>query len=147
MRPITVVACITIAALAAAACNKDLARDTNTNLLVDVSITCTGDGVQFSLSPWRASLREGDEITWNLASDPAISSITINKKQSAWPFMTQPPYSGGHDKQPHAKGMKANQGGKPPFKYSVTGICTRAGGIADTVVIDPDMIIIKGGTQ
>lgn len=110
---------------------------------VALDIQCTADnGVQFSLTPWNAKLYQGDSIAWVLSPNAQVPEITITSKQTAWPFLSGPPYTGNAAKGPKAKGMKPNQAGKR-FAYAVTAVCTRADATKDTVIIDPDVIIIR----
>ncbi len=110
---------------------------------VEVDVRCTpNNGVQFSLSPWTARLAQGDSIAWVLHPDANVSEITVTAKQPDWPFTSMPPYKGNATRGPKGKGMKPNQLNKR-YAYAINTSCARADGTTSTVVIDPDMIIIR----
>ena len=111
---------------------------------VAIDIRCLpGNGVQFSLAPWTAQLQQGDSIAWVLNQDANVPEITVSSKQVAWPFLEGPPYKGKAGKAPKAKGMKNNLKVGDRFAYAVTAVCTRADGSTSSVIIDPDMIIVR----
>lgn len=114
---------------------------------VSVDIRCLpGNGVSFSLVPWAAQLAPGDSIAWLLSPDAGVPEITITSKQTAWPFVSGPPYKGNAARPPKARGMKAGVKAGDKYSYAVTAVCTRADGTVSNVIIDPDMIIIPGKT-
>ena len=119
------------------------AQGTPGGVNVAIDIQCTANnGVLFSLTPWNARIYQGDSIAWVLNPNAQVPEITISSKQAAWPFTSGPPYKGNAAMPPKAKGMKPNQGGKR-FAYAVTAVCTRADATKDSVIIDPDVIIIR----
>jgi hypothetical protein len=112
---------------------------------VAVDIRCLpGNGVSFSLTPWRAELAPGDSVAWNLSPDAGVPEITITSKQAAWPYDDTPPYKGNAAKAAKLRKMKSSVKIGDKYSYAVTGVCTRADGTTSNVVIDPDMIIIGG---
>jgi hypothetical protein len=145
MRRLAVVACSVVAALVtsgAALPSIAAAQATTGGVTVNVDIRCNpGNGVQFTLAPWTAQLAQGDSIVWALSTDANVPDITITSKQSTWPFSASPPYKGNAATPPKGKGMKPGQVGKR-YSYAVTAVCTRADGTTNTVVIDPDLIIV-----
>ncbi|MBA2708493.1 MAG: hypothetical protein H0U59_11885 [Gemmatimonadaceae bacterium] len=151
MRRLIAVSCFgTMTLLATAVFPNDAAAQTNTTqaaargVNVAIDIRCLpGNGVQFSLAPWTAQLQQGDSIAWVLNQDANVPEITVSSKQDAWPFLEGPPYKGKAGKAPKAKGMKANLKVGDRFAYAVTAVCTRADGSTSSVIIDPDMIIIR----
>lgn len=110
---------------------------------VGVDIRCNpNNGVSFNVEPWSAQLAQGDTIAWQLNTNANAPDITITSKQTDWPFTTSPPYKGNAAKPPKVKGMKPNQQVGKHYAYAITAVCTRADGTTNTVVIDPDMIIV-----
>lgn len=113
---------------------------------VAVDIRClAGNGVSFSLTPWKAELAPGDSIAWILSPDAGVPEITITSKQAAWPYDDTPPYKGNAAKPPKLRKMKSSVKAGDKYSYAVTAVCTRADGTTSNVIIDPDMIIIPGG--
>lgn len=146
MRRLLLVACVGFTALAVTGVAFPVvagAQVTGGGVSVAIDIQCTANnGVLFSLTPWNARIYQGDSIAWVLNPNAQVPEITITSKQAAWPFTSAPPYKGNAAVPPKAKGMKANQGGRR-FSYAVTAVCTRADATKDSVIIDPDVIIIR----
>ncbi len=112
---------------------------------INVDIQCLpGNAVSFTLAPWNAQVPLGDSVSWSLNQDAGVSEITISSKQTAWPFTSAPPYKGNAARKPKARGMKSGVKVGDRYSYAVMGVCTRADGSTNTVIIDPDMIIIPG---
>jgi hypothetical protein len=107
---------------------------------VNVDVRCPDQSVQFSVNPWSAELRQGDEIEWVLSDSAQSSEITITSKQGGWPFTNNPPYTGNRTNPPHGRSMKPNQAGRH-FSYAIQLVCQRPGSSPDTVVIDPQIVI------
>lgn len=92
--------------------------------------------------PWRVVLQQRTEqIEWTLLPSE-VTSVTITPKTIAgWPFRSpQPPLVVTTQKPGVASDIPREVPGAT-YKYNITGICGRSGQPADTVVIDPDMII------
>lgn len=112
--------------------------------VVNVDIDCLNDngvtGVSFTLSPWRVEVPNRGAIRWVLGKAPRGNKTVIKPANAArWPFQepsftTEPgnPNAGGRLKAGVTAGI---------YKYTVTTICYRDGGVEDTVIVDPDMII------
>lgn len=112
---------------------------------VAVDVRCTpNNGVTVSVTPWSAQLAQGEEIVWALDPNANVDDIMITSKQGpgTWPFANSPPYHGNAGKPPKGSGMKPNQLGKR-YAYAITAVCHRADGTTNTIVIDPDMIIVR----
>jgi hypothetical protein len=92
------------------------------------------------VDPWAAQLRQDDEIEWVLSADAASDSIAIVAKRGQWPFAQSPPYRGSKGQPPRGREMRPKQDGRR-VRYAIQLVCGRDGGAADTVVIDPDIII------
>lgn len=114
---------------------------------VDVRIEClAGRGVSFSLSPWAIVMDAGDSLTWSLDQGANVSEMQVTAKQGRpWPFRARPPYKSTKGKPAGARSLEPSQNGRR-YQYAVSAICTRDSVTADTVIIDPDIIIIRGGT-
>lgn len=93
-----------------------------------------------SVSPWRVSLpTRNDQIQWDVSNGSDSVSITA-KNVNRWPFGTNPPFKAKYGSPAIGKGIPSSvPAGK--YQYNIIGICPRAGGVVDTVVVDPDMII------
>jgi len=111
---------------------------------VDVKIDCLpGRGVAFSLTPWSIVVRSGDSINWRLDPGAGVTEMQVlGKTGRPWPFGRKPPYRVTKERPAGARSPDLNQ---PPgrYQYAVSAICVRDAEIADTVLIDPDMIIPK----
>lgn len=127
----------------------ELARRQSRNVQVDVRIDClAGRGVSFSLTPWSISLNEGDSISWKLDSQANVDSMDVVEVSPGrgWPFARKPPYKSTKARANGARALDTNQRGRN-YKYAIRAICVRAVSPydADTVLIDPEMIIIRPG--
>ena len=107
-----------------------------------IRFNCDNDGgASVSVKPFRVQLpsRKG-QIEWTLVGSDVDSVLISPKNPLRWPFTAPPPII--------VKSAKSGIGKDVPdsvaagtYKYNVTGICVREGGVADTVIFDPDMII------
>ena len=115
---------------------------------VNVRIDClAGRGVSFSLIPWAINVYPGDSIDWKLDPAANVDSVEIiDVKAKGWPFKKKPPYKATKTKPVGARDLDVQQKGSK-YHYAVKAICIRSTVplVADTVVIDPDIIIIRGG--
>jgi len=106
---------------------------------VTIDARCTdGEGTSVTLRPWNLKIKQGDDVRWVLNGDANSDDITITPKRAAWPFLDRRAYRGGRGRPARTGGMRANARGR--YSYNVTLICTN-GANADTVVIDPDIIV------
>jgi hypothetical protein len=127
----------------------ELARRQARNVQVDVRIDClAGRGVSFSLTPWEITVMPGDSISWKLDPQSNVDSMDIIEARPGrgWPFARKPPYKSRRSRANGARALDANQrGGR--YRYAVRAICVRSESPleVDTVLIDPEMIIIRGG--
>jgi hypothetical protein len=138
MRRVPVLLCGGVVLLAAAWADPQVQIVTKT---VSIDFTCTTNGATLSVTPWRVQLdSRADQIEWSVKT-AGLDGVSISPKFVArWPFSVNPPLN-AHAQQPAvARGIPASVPGGN-YKYNISGICQRAGGIADTVIIDPDMII------
>ena len=117
---------------------------------VNVRVDClAGRGVSFSLTPWIATVQPGDSISWMLddqSNAESMEVVEIKGGNKNWPFAKKLPYKTRKGVGVGARTLDPVQkGGK--YKYAVQAICTRTSNpySADTVLIDPDIIIIRGG--
>ena len=109
---------------------------------VIIKFSCDTDGgATVTVKPWRVVMsKRTEQIEWSLTPS-GISSVSISPKYVAgWPFVAAPPIVVNAGKPGIGKDIpSAVPAGN--YKYNITGICARSGAPADTVVIDPDMII------
>jgi hypothetical protein len=134
---------IAVLALPAFACSKP-GLPTLATKEVDVTVTCVGNAVSATISPYAIELvknsQGGESVEWRLLNSPNASEIEIDKKRGKdFPYEVSLPVKGNANKPPKAGGMKRDAEGSYPYNISVT--CTPDGGTARKIVIDPDMII------
>jgi len=107
-----------------------------------IRFSCDNDGgATVTVRPWRVVLqRRTDHVEWTLLPVD-VERVSITPKYVAgWPFVAPPPVVVTPQRPGVARDIPASVPGGN-YKYNITGICTRPGGPADTVIIDPDMII------
>ena len=144
MRVMAIVFPIAVAAIGIAAGAMPKAVQTSTVVPVNVTITCTGDGVQFSISPYRVRLNVGDGVDWRLVNSPNVTEFSIDRKAGkAWPYTDSPPYRGGRGNP--AKGRNMDPKADGTYPYNVAATCSPSDGSQRYIVIDPDMIVVRGG--
>jgi hypothetical protein len=145
MRLMAIVLPVAVLAIGSAAMVRSEPVQASTVVPVNVTITCTGDGVQFSISPYRVRLNVGDDVDWRLVNSPNVTEFSIDRKagKPAWPFTDSPPYRGGKDNPAKARRMDPKADGTYP--YNIAATCSPADGSQRYVVIDPDMIVVRGG--
>ncbi len=60
---------------------------------VVVNVTCTGQGVNFSLTPWSVGLSAANPVDWRINASANTDEITIEPKVGEdWPFEETPPF-------------------------------------------------------
>jgi len=106
---------------------------------VNVNLTCTGTGVEFSVDPWIVEVEQGGEVEWVLNPGADSDEIEISAKSGRWPFAQQT-HSGNKQSRARANEMRPNQSGQR-FQYNITLTCNPEGQEPFEVVIDPDIII------
>lgn len=147
MRAKVLVGCCAFLVLAAVTTKDSIdAQGSYKTVNVDVRIDClAGRGVSFSLTPWSIVMNAADSITWSLDPGANVAEMQVVAKQGKpWPFRARPPYKSTKAKPAGARGLEPGQTGRR-YQYAVSAICTRDSVTADTVIIDPDIIIIRGG--
>jgi hypothetical protein len=122
------------------------AQGTAQTVNVDVRVDClAGRGVSFSLMPWSITMRAGDSINWRLDEGANVSEMqVIAKAGGPWPFRRRPPFRSTKAQPAGAGSLDPGQTGRR-YQYAVSALCVRNATTTDTVIIDPDMIIIRGG--
>lgn len=107
---------------------------------VTVTIVFQCNGTR-SVSPWRAQLRQDDDIEWVLGPGSDVPSFEIRKKRALqrWPFASEHPARGRAGEPARGTGMRPNANGTYP--YDIVAPCPGPGGSTRTEVIDPDIII------
>jgi hypothetical protein len=144
MRLMAIVLPVAVLAIGSAAMVRSEPLQTSTVRPVDVKITCTGDGVQFSISPYRVRLNVGDAVDWRLVDSPNVTEFSIDRKVGKpWPFTESPPYRGGRGNPAKGRGMDPKADGTYP--YNIAATCSPTDGSQRYIVIDPDMIVVRGG--
>ena len=137
MRGVSVLLSLGVVLLAAAWTQP---QGVTTTKSVSISFKCTTDGATMTVSPWRVTLpTRNDQVQWDVSNGSDSVSITA-KNVNRWPFSSNPPYKAKYGSPAVGRGIPSSvPAGK--YQYNIIGICPRAGGVVDTVVIDPDMII------
>lgn len=137
MRGVSVLLSLGVVVLAAAWTQP---QGVTTTKSVSISFKCTTDGATMTVSPWRVTLpTRNDQVQWDVSNGSDSVSITA-KNVNRWPFSSNPPYKAKYGSPAVGRGIPSSvPAGK--YQYNIIGICPRAGGVVDTVVIDPDMII------
>ena len=145
MRLTAIVLPVAVLAIGSAAMVRSEPAQAATVVPVNVTITCTGDGVQFSISPYRVRLNVGDEVDWRLVNSPNVTEFSIDRKGPGkpWPFTDSPPYRGGRANP--AKGRNMDPKADGTYPYNIAATCSPSDGSQRYVVIDPDMIVVRGG--
>lgn len=107
---------------------------------VTVTIVFQCNGTR-SVTPWRAQLRQGDDIEWVLGAGSDVPSFEIRKKRALqrWPFGSDHPARGQPGQPARGTGMRPNANGTYP--YDIVAPCPGPGGSTQMAVIDPDIII------
>ena len=146
MRGKVLLGCVAFIVLAAAEARDSLvAQGTARTVNVDVRVDClAGRGVSFSLTPWTIDVAPGDSINWRLDQGANVTEMQIISKMpgNQWPFRRKPPYRSTKARPAGAQSLDNAQSGRR-YKYAVSTICVRESTQSDTVIIDPDMIIIR----
>ena len=105
---------------------------------VNINLQCPNDGGSINVHPWRVEVTKADGVKWNLAGNS--KSIWITPKDPAhWPFDKDTIVVNSSD-NPHTSINFKDSVEKGTYKYNIQGVCDNSGG-ADTVSLDPDMII------
>ncbi len=111
-------------------------------VLVSVDLRCTPNGVNYTVEPWAAHLKQGDSIEWDLDAGASTDEIVIEPKRPGnWPFATRRFRGGrGANNRPHGRGMRPGEQGKR-YEYNVLMVCKGPVSRPDTIRVDPEMII------
>lgn len=137
---------IAVVALSAVACKKKL-TETQGEFPIKISISCTAEAVAATISPFHAKYYFPRLAVWTLDdASMTVSEFSIDKKpKGEWPYGGDLPYRGKRGEPAKGRGIAKNAEGK--YQYSVSAICTPPGDTARLIVIDPDMIIIRGNIE
>ena len=104
---------------------------------VTIVLMCPNNGGSIDVHPWRVNVTKADGVKWFVAQNGKAVWITP-KDPANWPFDT--------DRIDVSSGNPVTSTNFKPvveagtYKYKISGVCNNAAG-ADTVVLDPDMII------
>lgn len=120
------------------------AQGSSQTVNVDVRVDClAGRGVSFSLTPWSISMKPGDSINWRLDAAANVTEMEVKAKATKpWPFKKKTGYKSKKNQPAGAKELDAAEKGSK-YQYVVSAICVRDAAMSDTVIIDPDIIIIR----
>jgi hypothetical protein len=102
---------------------------------VTILLKCDNGGASIDVHPWRVTVTQADGVIWFAPQE----GVWITPKVAGrWPFNkdTIPVASNEHLTSTNFK-SDVDSG---TYSYNISGVCTTASG-ADTVVLDPDMII------
>jgi hypothetical protein len=96
--------------------------------------------VNVTVQGWVVHRTPGEQVVMQFASGANVSSITITPKDTAsWPFTPAPPYVvQGGGQQTLTVNAQAQPG---TYKYNIVGTCTPTTGPAQSVTIDPDIVV------
>jgi hypothetical protein len=146
MRGKSLLSCCAFVVFTAVAIPDSLAAQGTPGVVnVNVRVDClAGRGVSFSLIPWVIEVQPGDSINWLLDPTSNVTDMDVINKMpgNQWPFQRKPPYRSTKQNAAGARARDNAQSGRR-YKYAVSAICPRNAAEADTVIIDPDMIIIR----
>ena len=110
---------------------------------VNVRIDCLPRrAVEFTLSPWSVEVGPGDSVSWRLDARSSVDSMSIVDQSGRWPFRGRPPKVVRNQGARGVRERAATLRGANKYKYAVQAFCVRSATVTDTVLIDPDMIII-----
>jgi hypothetical protein len=107
---------------------------------VRVTITCPQTMVNVTVQGWVVHRGPGDQVNMQFAQGANVDNITIRPKNAAsWPFTPAPPYvvqTGGQQT------LTVNADAQPgTYRYDIVGTCTLPNGTAQSVTIDPDIVV------
>ena len=141
MRSSAVVTSLVVAALSLVGCKKEFTAASK-SIPVNVSVRCVGDSVFASIRPYSINVYDDEIVEWVLDSAATVGEIEINEKQSGkWPFGGNLPYKA--KKNEPGKGKDVLKSAKGQYEYVIETACTM-NGEPKKILIDPDMIIIRG---
>ena len=124
-----------------AACSSRSLPPTGTTVPVTIQVSCDDHSITFSVSPWAAHLKLGDDISWALAAASNTQDVTIDKVGGQWAFNTLPPFHARPNTPARATNMKTGIPHGTKYSYSVEADCQNGAGPKIHGKIDPDMII------
>ncbi len=109
---------------------------------VVLTVTCTGQGVNFSLMPWSVGLSNANPVEWRINSNANTDEITIEPKPGeGWPFEEAPPFRATKTAPKRAGALKSGLQRGDVYRYTVTLTCRTPSSGPYRVVIDPDMVV------
>lgn len=146
MRTPVLVTSIVIAGSLLSGCSKPAYVAAPVEVPVSVMIQCAGDSVVAKIKPLSVNIYEDgirNEIAkWVLDPASTVTEIEIDKKKNGkWPYGGTLPYKVRKNEPGKGDGVLKDASGK--YDYSITASCV-ANGAPRQIVIDPDMIIIRG---
>jgi len=107
---------------------------------VRVTITCTRVRVNVTIGGWVVHQNPSGQVRLQLVAGANVASINVVPKDAtSWPFTPPPPYvvpSGGQQI------LTVNSSAQPgTYSYNIVGTCTPTDGPAQSVTIDPDIVV------
>src|SRR3954471_12787416 len=129
-----------VVAITTAASRQAPSRRVPSTVTVAVEPRCpVGRDTQAVITPWNVTIAQGDDIEWAISEKGSATAISIvPKAPQGWPFATHQG-NGTRQARARASGMRANARGR--YSYNVEYVCRAGTPNADTVRIDPDVII------
>ena len=119
--------------------------------VVNVNATCSPTTINLVIAPRRLEVRATDTVTFRLNASANTDSLWVESSRAAtgWALEDPLPYRIGKGQEKASK-VRAGAPQNTPFKYVVKMACSSGTG-ADTIVVDPEVIIVSGqrtgGTQ
>jgi hypothetical protein len=107
---------------------------------VRVTITCPQRMVNVIVQGWVVHGGGRDQVNMQFAQGANVTGITITPKDPArWPFTPAPPYV----VQPGGQQTITIDSTAAPgtYSYNIVGTCTPPNGVAQTITIDPDIVV------
>ena len=102
----------------------------------------TNNGIEASVQGWRRRVPKGDSITWRLVGANSVDSVVLVRVDTTAPW----PFSDQNDIVVKRLGTVTRVRSDTAsvdrtFHYAIKATCNLDGGVVDTVLIDPIMIL------
>lgn len=108
---------------------------------VTVLATCkdVGNGLGATVHPWRTHTKGATQVTWSIRPQNPILASQVERVDSLpWPFQGGDTLKSTNNQIVGTLVSPKNYG---TYKYRLRIICPQADNVADTIVIDPDVIV------
>jgi len=107
---------------------------------VNLAVTCSGDSVSFTLSPWYLRVNRGDVVEWQMTAAPGqVSAFRIEPTpRGRWPWRNTGRIPGRPQRPAISPGIDAKAPGA--YRYQVAFECVdERAQRRHNVVVDPDV--------